>query len=398
MSFRVPTRVPYPHSYRPDEFASADQFMEKLLHPGPNSLRPLFVVPFVKTYTCPVNVDHGTINTSSRAVLQIFPITFIDAGLSYADVGELIAQWMSVGLSSDSGLVCRKCHPDNKTMEEELVIQPLKSDSSTNRLTTRKQNLKIDLTDPTAAPLHLYFHLEGVAGLEDQDRADFQGKTNWPARILIGEVEYFMMTRGYWRDYHYWCKVVRSVEGILGVWHYDEAQNGGIAQLLDRNVTSIGGCNKGTSWVCYSRVPFRDEQTKISDSIRGLMKKFPKQSHLIPFSMPLERFPVGGGLPALDDPTDDGEEERGDEEGKHIADEDKENKEFQATKDEATHEKPNTEMKPNVHPSQPLKIKLKVTRSPKTKTQQTNTEDKDVKPSKSSPIIHLVCLLTDSGL
>ncbi|EGG12898.1 uncharacterized protein MELLADRAFT_87236 [Melampsora larici-populina 98AG31] len=88
-----------------------------------------------------------------------------------------------------------------------------------------------------------------------------------------------MMKRGYWAGFHYWCKVVRSIEGVLGVWHYDEAQNGGFAQLLDRDV----------------------EKSQIGDVIHGMMKKFSKLSHLIPFSMPSDRFPVGGGLPQDED-------------------------------------------------------------------------------------------------
>ncbi|EGG06547.1 uncharacterized protein MELLADRAFT_86360 [Melampsora larici-populina 98AG31] len=239
-----------------DGFASADAVMEILLRPGRNSIGPMFELPILKTSRCTANINHSSSTLTSRAILQVFPYTFTEAGLSYAQLGLLLERWVSEGLSS-SDCVCQRCHPDE---EGDSVGDDVVGD----------------------------------------ERDAYQGETNWPARIKIGEVDYYMMTRGFWGAFHFWCKVVRSVEGVLGVWHYDEAENQGIARLLDRDVTSIGGCQPHTSWVCYSRIPFEQERRHIAEIIRGLMKEFPQHHHSIPFSMPLPDFPVGGGLPSAE--------------------------------------------------------------------------------------------------
>ncbi|EGF97538.1 uncharacterized protein MELLADRAFT_85097 [Melampsora larici-populina 98AG31] len=114
-----------------------------------------------------------------------------------------------------------------------------------------------------------------------------------------------MVTRGFWGSHHYWCQVVQSVEGILGVWHYDERKNAGFAQLISRNVNSIAGCSDHTSWVCYSRVPFEEERKKIEAAIISMMKNFPTRHHSITFSMPTASAPFGGGLPSLEETVDD---------------------------------------------------------------------------------------------
>ncbi|EGG12897.1 uncharacterized protein MELLADRAFT_87235 [Melampsora larici-populina 98AG31] len=110
-----------PTSYIPDQFASADQFMEKLVHPGPNSLRPFFEIPIVKTYSCPVNAGHTYSKSSSIACIQIFPYKFVEAGLSYGDLGQLIDQMTTDGISTDSGLVCRRCHPETKEEKDAYI-------------------------------------------------------------------------------------------------------------------------------------------------------------------------------------------------------------------------------------------------------------------------------------
>ncbi|KAH9823118.1 hypothetical protein DFH28DRAFT_1118493 [Melampsora americana] len=126
-----------------------------------------------------------------------------------------------------------------------------------------------------------------------------------------------MITRGYWGRNHYWCKVVRSVGGITVVWHFDERVNAGIAQLLDTDVSSIAGCSPQTSWLIYSRMPIDGENEQIKKALHGLMKTFPKHHSNIPFSMPTQTFPFGGGLP-------NGDRQYPSDEEKEVLDEEKE--------------------------------------------------------------------------
>ncbi|EGG09474.1 uncharacterized protein MELLADRAFT_95956 [Melampsora larici-populina 98AG31] len=264
-----------------DGFASADAVMEILLRPGRNSIGPMFELPILKTSRCTANINHSSSTLTSRAILQVFPYTFTEAGLSYAQLGLLLERWVSEGLSS-SDCVCQRCHPDEEgdsVGDDVVVCEPRRN--NVEGCAMIKETIKIHLVDIKSAPIHLYFTLEGVMNMPEGDERDaYQGETNWPARIKIGEVDYYMMTRGFWGAFHFWCKVVRSVEGVLGVWHYDEAENQGIARLLDRDMTSIGGCQPHTSWC--------------------LMKEFPQHHHSIPFSMLLPDFPVGGGLPSAE--------------------------------------------------------------------------------------------------
>ncbi|EGG03142.1 uncharacterized protein MELLADRAFT_90440 [Melampsora larici-populina 98AG31] len=139
--------------------------------------------------------------------------------------------------------------------------------------------------------------MDGIVGLTDSERERYQGETNWPARIKVGAVEYFLVSRGYWANYHYWGRVVRAIDGILGVWLYDKRENSGIAQLESADVSTIGGCSPDTSWLFYSRMPQAEEIDQISSAIRDLVKLFPKKASNIPFSMPTSTFPFGGGLP-----------------------------------------------------------------------------------------------------
>jgi hypothetical protein len=216
------------------------------------------------------------------------PSTFSNSGIDYADAALLISTWASQGLPTDNAsTVCRGCHPIPEDQPADVSL-----------LQTR---LKIDITNPFAAPLHLYIHLDGVVGIPLELRTRYQGETDWPAQIQVGGIDYKMITRGYWARDHYWCKVVRSVGGIMGVWHFDERLNGGIAQLLGTDISSIAGCSPHTSWLIYSRMPIDDEIQQIEKALRGLMKTFPNDHSTIPFSMPTGSFPFGGGLPYDDE-------------------------------------------------------------------------------------------------
>ncbi|EGF97310.1 uncharacterized protein MELLADRAFT_85877 [Melampsora larici-populina 98AG31] len=68
-----------------------------------------------------------------------------------------------------------------------------------------------------------------------------------------------MRARGFWREGHYWCKVVRTVGGLTGVWYNNDLENDGMARLVSRDLETIGGASPSTSWVMYSRAPTEEE-------------------------------------------------------------------------------------------------------------------------------------------
>lgn len=273
-----------PGSFKFDAFASADGFMEHLV--TSNELRHLFSINFTNTKVCPVNRGHNQVMTSPRQVLRITTTMFQHSALSYADIGLLIHEWFTNGLEYSTGLVCRKCHPHPSTPPNNL-----------NYLEKRTQ---MSLTKPMDAPLHLYFLIEGLAGMKREERETFQADQVWPAQFYLDKVSYHLISWGFWCDNHYWYKVLKIHQGILGVWFFDERQNAGIAQLISTDLNSLAGAQEKTSWLCYSRIPFQDEQKTIHSSIRDLMKAFPDHHHSIPFSLPTVSAPYGGGLPSCD--------------------------------------------------------------------------------------------------
>ncbi|EGG08790.1 uncharacterized protein MELLADRAFT_84326 [Melampsora larici-populina 98AG31] len=83
-----------------------------------------------------------------------------------------------------------------------------------------------------------------------------------------------MRSRGFWRDGHYWCKVVRTVGGLTGVWYNNDMENDGMARLASRDLKTIAGASPSTSWVMYSRAPtdkesviFKRAEEKINKAI-----------------------------------------------------------------------------------------------------------------------------------
>ncbi|EGF99220.1 uncharacterized protein MELLADRAFT_94836 [Melampsora larici-populina 98AG31] len=269
-----------PESYTSDKFCSADGFMDMIVdHPH---TRPLFAINVTKTLICHRNDKHNRATTRSLGGFRLFPSMFRESGVAYGQLDILLHDLFSEGVLTEPGLVCRGCHPIKEKGHEE------------EDPTLYDQRMKIE---DTSLPLHLL--MDNVMALDSKERGRYMGDTNWPARLDIGEAKYQMVTRGFWGGNHYWCQVVRSVEGVLGVWHYDELKNGGFSQLISRDVDSLSGCIANTSWTCYTRVPFEAETVKIKHALLDMMKKFPDRHLSIPFTMPF-----GGGLPSLEE-TDD---------------------------------------------------------------------------------------------
>ncbi|EGG05220.1 uncharacterized protein MELLADRAFT_88235 [Melampsora larici-populina 98AG31] len=137
----------------------------------------------------------------------------------------------------------------------------------------------------------------GVGGLGDEDRASFMGDMNWPETIRLDNVDYEIVSRGFWAFSHYWCKLVRHVDGVRGVWFFDDRKDDGRAQLLGQDLSLIAGPQPYTSWVIYSRKPNIDEQKLINCGIAKITLKNPEPLGNVPFVRP-------GDLEGLDEQID----------------------------------------------------------------------------------------------
>ncbi|POW11970.1 hypothetical protein PSHT_08258 [Puccinia striiformis] len=185
--------------------------------------------------------------------------------LEYGQVQELINLWTSTGLPKLPGLACKCQSTATNTVpksqpkaipktgrkalakrQESVTVVPL-AEFVPQVTEYVRENTRLAFKDDLA-PQHLYFFNE-VASLTDPTIRDrYMASLNWPSTLLVHGYSYTLFSRGFWTNNHYWCKVVRSGEGgATGVWLHDEARNEGIARLVNKDTSSIGGCQPGTS-------------------------------------------------------------------------------------------------------------------------------------------------------
>ncbi|POW22593.1 hypothetical protein PSHT_01072 [Puccinia striiformis] len=92
-----------------------------------------------------------------------------------------------------------------------------------------------------------------------------------------------LVSRGFWAKDHYWGKVLRHVNGLMGVWMHDNQHNAGHACLVDTVPGSISGAQEHTSWVVYSRTWDAEEEQFVDESIARIRKDNPEFPSRIPF-------------------------------------------------------------------------------------------------------------------
>ncbi|EGG06848.1 uncharacterized protein MELLADRAFT_86273 [Melampsora larici-populina 98AG31] len=110
-------------------------------------------------------------------------------------VGKLITLWSTEGLFSNNLRCCTTCCTDQDLTSTDADVS--------HDVTVGKLNKGDD-----------------IPCLYKQCRLDFTGQ---PMNV------YFQ--RGFWGYHHYWSKVVRYVDGVRGVWFYDDRKDNGRAQL-----------------------------------------------------------------------------------------------------------------------------------------------------------------------
>ncbi|KAH9824998.1 hypothetical protein DFH28DRAFT_878188 [Melampsora americana] len=285
-----------PDSFVTDTFCSVDGFIEHILknqRNRPTTVGRFFAYNLQRDYQCTQYPAHQESEGSLRTVVMITTDLFHEADLPYSDISRLVSLWQTEGLFSSNPRCCPTClsghavpqpasshpHPSPDTEDVQVVAD---TTSDVPRLYERSR------LDFTKNPVHVYFHLGGVAGLSHKDRAAFMGETNWPETLNLNNIEYHIVSRGFWEHSHYWCKLVRYLDGARGIWYFDDRKDDGRAQLLGRDTDLISGAQPSTSWLVYSRKPNIDEQKFIDIGIAKIASKNPHAVGNIPFVSPAD--------------------------------------------------------------------------------------------------------------
>ncbi|OAV98651.1 hypothetical protein PTTG_08401, partial [Puccinia triticina 1-1 BBBD Race 1] len=132
---------------------------------------------------------------------------------------------------------------------------------------------------------HTFISTSETATILDEDEQDqFMSEMNWPFKLTVFGEEYTLISRGFFGHSHYWGKVLRHANGLLGVWRHDNQLNGGRAYMVDAVPGSISGPQEQTSWLIYSRSWTPEESAFVDKSIAQISKDNPRLPTRIPFT------------------------------------------------------------------------------------------------------------------
>ncbi|OAV99985.1 hypothetical protein PTTG_01413 [Puccinia triticina 1-1 BBBD Race 1] len=248
-----------PGSFEAGVFCSTDLFIDLLIDPSfrknltkPYPPRELFTLTEVRMALCEgrmqVQQPHPRGN-QDITVIRIQRDTFETAALDPSSVQTLLTTWSTHGIASISGLVCKVC-PKKKNQAPHHLIE--------------KSVLSVE---GGGVPQHLYMLVQVSTIFEEAEQLEFMGGLDFPAKLDFNGVTYTLFVRGFWNGTHYWCKMLKNIGGIAGIWMHDNRENGGIARLISPDHDSIGGRAPHTSWVFYSRPWDSSEENFVSDSI-----------------------------------------------------------------------------------------------------------------------------------
>ncbi|POW06525.1 hypothetical protein PSTT_08911 [Puccinia striiformis] len=271
-----------PQMFQDGEYASCDFFIETVLD-GPKKhsskvLPSLFWVNVSRSFTCRRHnapVQHPREN-SIKSVLRITPSMFEQNGISPSDAHQLVTLWASAGLHGVSGLQCRQCTVNSKKQGGRKA-HPIKD------IDAKLDEVSIISPPESNPPLHLYFHLDLGTIFTHDDRHAFMAEMDWPFKLTVFGSVYTLVSRGFWAKDHYWGKVLRHVNGLMGVWMHDNQHNAGHARLVDTVPGSISGAQEHTSWLVYSRTWDAEEEQFVDESIARIRKDNPEFPSRIPF-------------------------------------------------------------------------------------------------------------------
>ncbi|EGG10997.1 uncharacterized protein MELLADRAFT_92421 [Melampsora larici-populina 98AG31] len=272
-----------PGSFEYDAMASADGYFDGIFdretrphYPvSPAITKKLFQVGHRRKLVCPQNSEHRTIDTLSCNKITLTEATFGDE-FSYAQTPDLLQQWCSdTGLRRTSARHCRLCK-NNKP----------RSDLNNPESTAYGEKSQI-IFDPPPPHLHISIDVGWLLQSRREEAFTMMADCDFPYELILHGVTYWIRARGYWGGNHFWCKVVRTVGGVAGVWLANDQVNAGLARLVSTKLESIGGPSPNTSWVMYSRSP-TEEESSISQTADAKIKKALGKKLVVnqPFSQP----------------------------------------------------------------------------------------------------------------
>ncbi|EFP89599.2 uncharacterized protein PGTG_15748 [Puccinia graminis f. sp. tritici CRL 75-36-700-3] len=271
-----------PRSFVEGEFASADLFIEMLLDPKANpnrALKGLFDLEEKRTLTCPSHPGETQNLTRVVHTINIRRAMFDENQIPHANVAQLLSKWTSTALQGVSGLTCKSCLAGRVIRHQEFV--PVASDvemstsqvgSSNNFLYIESSTLGVPIGK---APPHLYFFLDVAPIVDEDEQQRFMATTDWPMSIFVSNQRYSLFARGYWNGSHYWCKVLKTVGGMVGVWLHNDLQNDGYARLVNVDPSKLSGPAPHTSWLMYSRCWTGPEKEYVNEMIDKIQKDYP---------------------------------------------------------------------------------------------------------------------------
>lgn len=263
----------FPNSFLPDTFSSANQYFEGLFNDPPNRVpRPpgmasiLFRLDHRRKLVCLDNPSHQTVDkrTIDTIVLSHESYNNIQGPpMTYQQTPQLLKLWASdLGLRRVSARICKKCPNSNDLSADTTLPRARPRLLEQSRLGTAK------------TPPHLHIHLElgYYLGQNDAEAFKMMRECDLPYELILNDHTYHMRARGFWAGSHYWCKVVRTVGGVTGVWLHNDLHNAGLATLVTTDLASIGGQSPSTSWAMYSRAPNETEAVIIKQSLAKIQK------------------------------------------------------------------------------------------------------------------------------
>ncbi|OAV85833.1 hypothetical protein PTTG_05652, partial [Puccinia triticina 1-1 BBBD Race 1] len=272
-----------PGSFNAGVYCSTDLFIDLLLDPFIRKKtnvdyppRELFTVTEVRTATCEAQPDveqpHPR-GIRDITVLRIQRETFQAANMEPCLVQHLITTWATEGIASVSGLCCKSCASTKEPEEPHHIFE--------------KSVLSVE---NGGAPQHLYLFVQ-VSTIFDEDeqkrseeQQSFMSGLDFPLYLDFHGVKYTLFSRGFWNGSHYWCKMLKNVGGISGVWMHDDRANGGIGRLISPDNSAIAGRAPSTSWVFYSRPWNSSEEEFVSDSIAKIARDNKEAPGSMPFA------------------------------------------------------------------------------------------------------------------
>ncbi|EGG11287.1 uncharacterized protein MELLADRAFT_90744 [Melampsora larici-populina 98AG31] len=280
----------YPGGFKYDEFASATQYFEGLFDcqglqkqpRAPPITQKLFRMTRQRKLVCSHNHSHITNESVPMDCITLMPEHFgvgcrSTQTFEYSETPALLDRWTSEeGLRRVSARHCLAC-PLNKDPNDHISSLPRQAPPLYER--TRL------LFDPP--PPHLYISIDPLVltTTQPEEAKRMTDECDLPYELNLLGVTYWMRARGFYAAGHYWCKVVRTVGGLTGVWYHNDLINEGIATLESRELVSIGGAMNNTNWVMYSRAPTTAEALIIEKANVKIEKEFgDNQQGDLPFS------------------------------------------------------------------------------------------------------------------